>query len=183
LKKFTFLIFALSINLWAEEMSVKYSTGLNPQKMTISNAKIQTIQIELGEEIESILIHGVGKYKVFLQTETSLTVMDEGPHIDLINWKHGKSEFVELKIKDNEFLFVDLSKDVDFPKFTNMELVKAVTKEAGKRWGKLAKKCKTGNTDPCAIGPSKFIFKIQKEEAKDKFIDLGQIEFVPPMGC
>ena len=183
MKKLLCLLFFLNSSLMAEELSLKYSTGPNLQKYPLSQTKSQIVQLELGEEIESIIIHGEGKYKVFLQTETSLTVMNEGPHIDLVNWKHGKSKSIELQTKNNEFVFVDQTVGLEFPSFTNKELVKEVTKEAGKRWGQLAKKCKSANSEPCGIGPSKFIFKIQKEEVKDKFIDLGQIVFIPPMGC
>ena len=77
-----------------------------------------------------------GKITVAMQKVTSLSLTDEGPHLDLLNWKHGLSEARLLpETGENEFS-VQLggsSSAPEFPPFSKKELREAVLQEF-KKW-------------------------------------------------
>ncbi len=82
------------------------------------------------------------KFRVSVQFETSSTIMDEGPHIDLIEWKHCTTNWVNLKsTKPNEFTLPKamlIDKEC-FPTVSNDEVKSKIHEIAGKRWSSLLK--------------------------------------------
>jgi len=40
-----------------------------------------------------------GEIKLYQSFENSITIINEGPHCDLVKWKHYNSEWKELKTK------------------------------------------------------------------------------------
>ena len=69
-------------------------------------------------------------FKIEQRYETSLTIMNEGPHIDLLDWKHYISERKELETGDGlTFLSKEVSSE-EFPEVSQTEIVKTVRKEA-----------------------------------------------------
>lgn len=178
--QFLFCLLIMSFSSFAKtSVSIRYKTGLNPKKYQTDSKEVF---LELGDTVKSIIVNDSGNYKIYLQTETSVTIMNEGPHQDLTDWKHGKSKLVELKKEKNEFLFIDLSKEIDFPKVSLDELVDEVRRLGGDSWAEVAKKCKTPQDYPCGVSPSKHIFKVKKE-VEGKWVDQGNLVLIPPMGC
>jgi len=152
-----------------------------------------TIHLGLGEPIAyRFVLHpksGVkAKFRIKQQYETSLSLMKEGPHFDLINWKHHVSPWDALEEAEaNTFL----SKEVlssEFPDVSNAEIVSAVKAalsgqgySLGGDWAELAKKCKSPKDDPCGVGISQVRLKISVQEGKDwKAIQI--IRLMVPMG-
>ncbi len=153
------------------------------------------IDLDLGESeaMTFVLVPATYyKLKVEQQYETSLTVMAEGPHVDLTNWKHYTSPWEALKpAKKNTFISqpVEIEKP-EFPKVVTDEIVEAVTAvvkawgddDAGAEWIELAKQCKSADEYPCAVSVNQIRLKISAlvdgvwEEALVIRINV-------PMGC
>lgn len=122
--------------------------------------------------------------RVLQKTETSVSLMDEGPHIDLVNWKHAYSKSQWLTIEKNKFSVLPEQKANTFPKFTQDQLQSALKDEMKgenfERWSKLAEKCGDNpKTYPCGLGNSAFEFKFFFGEEEIPLV----IKFTVPMGC
>jgi len=120
--------------------------------------------------------------RVFEKEITSLVITDEGPHLDLTNWKHYESTWKEVETNGNTFFIDSLiyTDSLPFPETTNTEIVNYLTEEQYEplsRWVDLAKTCKSANTYPCQVMYSQLIVNIKRLN-KDFYII-----FVIPMGC
>jgi hypothetical protein len=73
-----------------------------------------------------------GEFKIEQQSESTFSIPLEGPHVDLINWKHGYSEPQEL-MQDGLYKF-NFAKypDAPFPAYTRKDLDDAVRLEMQK---------------------------------------------------
>jgi len=148
----------------------------------------RTVYLELGDSPENNLLtfdSGESEIKnVYQRYETSATIMNEGPHLDLIDWLHYTSGWVALE-KSNSHSFKSISyseKEVSkFPE-VDIEKLKVMVKNiGGERWAELLKDVKTINDYPIGIGISKIEFKIEyllKGTKKVKYI-----VFEMPLGC
>jgi hypothetical protein len=131
------------------------------------------IDLDLGESIvkKFVIVPRTGHWlKAEKQYETSLTLMNEGPHVDLTSWKHFTSGWEKIEEpKRNEFVSVEIDLEkYDFPAVTADEIVEAVSAEV-KRWGDeidgsswiaLAKQCKSADAYPCAVSVSQVRIRI-----------------------
>lgn len=148
------------------------------------------VDLDLGESIENqtILLRGASPYvefKIEQQFETSLTVMDEGPHLDLTDWKHYRSEWREIKkLDDNKFLTLKLSEadSSRFPKVSMREIYSEVARRGDDKWTKLARSAKTVNDYPLGVGVSKISLRIKVRE-DNQWRVIKRLEFIIPMGC
>ena len=116
----------------------------------------ETVEIgmELGEffnnqivQIKYIENSNIDSIKVFESYRTVLSIMDEGPHIELYDWKGYESGWFSVqKIGLNTFKTRLISKEdtKQFPKFRMKKLAKAADKIGGKRWGNLIRNPPTG---------------------------------------
>ena len=177
----------------------EYALVETPSLFEDLSAETITVDLALGESIEGqhILLHVMPGFeahelKIEQRFETSVTVMDEGPHVDLTEWKHYRSKWQEIrKVAKNKFLTSDVGEEgyTKFPKVTSEEIYKAVLKETKgwdaadrKWWLGQARKCKGPNDDPCAVSVSKISFRIKVREGGEwKVVKL--MEFLVPMGC
>ena len=168
-----------------------------------------SVDLDLGESIEDqiIILHTYPgesrEFKVEQQFETSLTVMGEGPHFDLLDWKHHTSEWEEIKmIGRNEFLTnrIGESESSKFPNVTGKEISAAVKEaerklyadyyeaaESGvdpvdEKWSRLARTCKSPQDYPCAVSVNKIRFQIKVKDG-DQWKIIRRVEFNVPMGC
>ncbi len=169
------------------------SEGYAPRKVSLSQGHA-TIYLELGDELGEIRLDENADYRIHQETQTSVSIMDEGPHLDLTDWVHGVQETqMRMSIKKNVFLFNPNYKSIVFPEVTNEELLAAVSsakafkdsKEsdaAKKRWITLAKTCKDVNSYPCGVAPSLYRFKISKKIGEEWYL-VGTLDVIPPMGC
>ncbi len=132
------------------------------------------------------------EFRVEQQYETSLTLMDEGPHMDLLDWKHHLSGWSELeKTGDLEFLSNAVASD-EFPQVNQADIIEAVRAETkrwsvqgfdqGDRWIDMAKQCQSSTTSPCGVSVSKIRIKIKVKDAGE-WRDIQTIEIHVPMGC
>ncbi len=145
---------------------------------------------DVGATLDSskIVIHS-DKYVdlfVYQAFETSVTIMNEGPHCDLIDWKHYNSNWIPLvNVSSNIFRATTFTvkESTFFPKVTIQEVIGAVTEKCGSKWADLMQNSKSVYDYPCEIAISRFFFRIT---AIDKLtggkID-KKITILIPMGC
>jgi len=123
--------------------------------------------------------------QIFQSYETSMTLMNEGPHLDLMDWKHHHSEWqpLELKNKHAQSQIIDQTNGANFPFVLPHEIVEAVrslTEEA--HWIELAKQCESPHHYPCGVGFSRLYFKLiltdKHHQKRTKYV-----VFELAMGC
>jgi len=146
------------------------------------------IYLELGESIvgKSIKITSLKNkdIRVYQCYENSITVMREGPHCDLLNWKHYTSDWVELTIKGESFITNTYS-EKEWNKFDEVdisEFIEAVKEHCGDDWANHVKDIKSVKEYPSAVGVSKILLKIEILN-EDESISNKIIAFEIPMGC
>lgn len=125
--------------------------------------------------------------QIYQNYETSLTIMDEGPHVDLTDWAHYVGDWEQLKIESNGFktLEYSTSEQEKFPKVTSEEIFEATKKHLAvdsNRWTELAKQCTGPNTYPCGVSISRINLKIVMTDDKGTTAEKYVILEVP-MGC
>lgn len=178
----TFKEFTLSINrlmIYDEDKKLN-----NVQKDTVE------MYAEFGETVEGQLISVINSQLANLVIEqcyeTSVTIMNEGPHCDLINWKHFYSPWKPLKANQKEQFIIHKYTGAErqkFPKTSVEELKQHVKKECGVDWAKSVNKAKTLAEYPIRIDISRYYLKVtgQHKESKQTITKIIIIEV--PMGC
>ena len=141
-----------------------------------------------GQEISIVGGDKAAQFRIFERYRTTMTVMGEGPHLDLVDWRHFDSEWIELD-QLNQRTFRTLASDKmdasKFPPTTKSELIDAVRKRAYTDWPEaveLAKTCRSPHHEPCAVGVSSLYFRIEKQVG-DRWMTVGVVEVLIPMGC
>jgi hypothetical protein len=145
---------------------------------------------DLGESFEGTLIKISSDKLIKIELEqrlgTSVTIMDEGPHCDLTEWRHYTTSWKKLSNNKNSTfrtLSYKNSETSKFPKVDMKDLSEEAEKECGQRWADLAKKAKSPSEYPCTVTVSRFFIKIKatKTLTGEKFEKV--ITIVMPMGC
>jgi hypothetical protein len=155
------------------------------------------VNLGLGDPIANLIIlypRSIKKFqfRIEQQYETSVTIMNEGPHMDLVNWKHHVSDWEILEeINENSFLSKDVSSN-DFPAVTTDEIVEATKQQVAvwakdgygpdERWIELAKKCKNSFEYPCGVSVSQVRLKISVKDG-NSWKEIKIINLIVPMGC
>ena len=122
------------------------------------------------------------------QFETSLTVSHEGPHCDLIEWKHFTSEPDTLLAVDTSgiYKFKNSFKDslsIAFPEVSMKEVRRAVLKSCGEHWLERTKESNSIHEYPFSVSISREIIHILITNDKGESIREKYLIFVIPMGC
>lgn len=149
------------------------------------------MDMELGENIEDEVIAlypfpgDKREFRVEQQFETSMSVTEEGPHLDLTDWKHYTSEWRELKrIEKNWFRTFTLTEEERsrFPAVTREEIYKVVLKDGGKGMAELARTCKGPKEGACIVTASRISIRILAR-INGRWTVIHQIDAMLPMGC
>lgn len=118
--------------------------------------------------------------------ETSITIQNEGPHCDLIDWKHFTSEWKSLK-KNDKGNFITLSFTEEetnkFPSVKMDDLRKAVKKHCDKHWHDLVKDTKSPTDYPSAVGISRLFIRITAINKETNTTVVKTVIIITPMGC
>jgi len=90
--------------------------------------------------------------------ETSITIMDEGPHCDLTEWKHYTSDWKPLDQINSQYVCLSYSeKETEkFPQTTLEELKAEVKSKCGDKWAKHIENVTSLTEYPCGIGISRY---------------------------
>lgn len=176
-----------------EELSLRIE-GIKAWDEKNELSKIQNdsafVSLDIGEILTSnqiiILESNYNVIKILERFENSLTIMNEGPHCDLINWKHYTSEWFELKSSNNK-TFIALQMNPErtekFVEINIDNLKKVIKDKCGDDWAELVKDVKTIREYPYGVSTSKIELKIiLRNSILNKTIE-KLIVFEVPMGC
>ncbi len=177
--KFRDFSLQMKLEVWDENEILK--------TVHIDTAKVS---LELGETPEGKKIKIIqSKYKkieVFQRHENSISIMNEGPHCDLTEWKHFYSDWEKLDYDLTENTFVsDSYEPEDWEKFIDVdinELKKAAEKECGEYWSEHINSIQNVYEYPIGVSMSRIFLKIVLTDKNDSVIE-KTIEFEIPMGC
>lgn len=180
------------IEIKFQDFSLKMELEVWDENETLKNIQKDTakVYLELGETPAGrkikIIPSKFKKIEIFQRHENSITIMNEGPHCDLTEWRHYYSEWEQLDFDLNENTFVLDSYDSDdWEKFIDVdinELKKAVEKECGETWAEHIKAIKNTNDYPSGVSMSRIFLKIILT-GDDDTVTEKTIEFEIPMGC
>lgn len=175
-------------------------SGVNPDPpsyelryIKLSRRGPTIIDLDLAEYVDSSEVElnfrdSSVSYRMFQRYRTSMSISAEGPHLDLVDWRHFDSPWIPLDSLGNKrfrTLPANQMEDSRFPSTTKSDIVKEVRKRVGKDWPellKLAKDCRGPNDGACRVGISSIYLRIQKK-IRGGWIDVGWVEFRIPMGC
>jgi hypothetical protein len=183
--------------LVSPEVSVYFNTNGFHHQEPVYHFKNDTIAIELGLG-ESILNQRIKlssrctNVTIEQQYETSLVIGNEGPHLDLIDWKHYTSDWELLKATaENRFRSkaYSVKDEQKFPEVNNEEIVAAVKtyfesfpgNRSAPQWISLVKEVSNAHQYPCCVAISRVFFKV-KGKSNGKTFE-KTIVFQLPMGC
>lgn len=148
------------------------------------------LYIELGETIEgqllSVVTTELRDIKVAQRYETSITVMNEGPHCDLINWKHYNSEWKQLERNETGDFVCEKYTRADaekFPAITVEELKEAVKTHCNEGWLELINNINAPTEYPSGVGISRYFLKVTGVRKQDNQLVEKIIILENPMGC
>jgi len=146
--------------------------------------KVLVRDLELGDSLEDAVVElswgdaPSAAWVVQMQFETSLSIGDEGPHLDLLEWKHFTSEWRDLdRLASTRFHVAALTEEARarFPAYKPAELAVAVRAAGGEEWLERMEQGAQGHVD---IGVMRL--RVTDPAAPDRpFI----VEFLIPMGC
>lgn len=148
------------------------------------------IYAELGETIEGQLISisndQLTNLTIEQRYETSVTIMNEGPHCDLTNWQHFYSDWKRLQANNyGQFICYKYSEKEQekFPTIPIDDLKQKVKEQCGDDWFQIVEKVKTPNEYPCSIGISRYYLRVSGLR-KDNGQTVSKLIIIEmPMGC
>ena len=123
--------------------------------------------------------------RIYQSYETSMQVMREGPHCDLINWKHYNSEWTELNIIDNAVQTNGYSEE-EWTRFVDVDMADAheeVRRECGDEWAEYASVATSPNEYPCGVSINLIYFRIEYIRLGEDNVITKYLAFYIPMGC
>lgn len=146
--------------------------------------------LDLAEYLDSatIEIHhdGIHTVDIYQMYQNSITIMNEGPHCDLVDWKHYNSDWIAIK-KFNDYDFIAESyNEKDWGNFIEVdipELQNAVLEHCGEEWAERVANLKEVNDYPSSVGMNRIVFKIEMTHPKSQIKTQQIIVFEIPMGC
>lgn len=148
------------------------------------------ISAELGETIEGQLISissdQLTGLTVEQRYETSVTIMNEGPHCDLTDWKHFYSDWNILQANSKGKFTCDKYTEKDyekFPKISIAELKQKVKEECGDNWFKLVEKVKLPTEYPSGVTISRYYLRVTGQRKDNGQTVTKLIIIKAPMGC
>ena len=148
------------------------------------------LYLDLGETIQGqtfqIIKSGLRDIKVEQQHETSLSISNEGPHLDLFEWKHFISDWIELvPIDKNKFKALSYSENDQgkFPDFTEKELIDYLNSIGEQDYADLiANPTYSDGSKHWWIGLSRVTIRVTGFDKENKLVT-RIINFEIPMGC
>jgi len=180
------------------DLSIMVALSDDPPSFTVKHIKLDkdrraTIDLDLGEHIygQEVTLHfpdSSASYRILERYRNSMTISAEGPHLDLVDWRHFDSSWTPLKSQGASRFRTLESEQIDsaaFPKTTGAEIIKEVRRRVGKDWPRiieLAETCNGPDDNTCIVTISSIYLRIQKQVG-DRWSDVGMVEIRIPMGC
>ncbi|WP_282126297.1 hypothetical protein [Marinifilum flexuosum] len=140
----------------------------------------------LGGNSMRIITTKYSNIEIFQRFENSITIMNEGPHCDMLEWKHYTSDWKKVE-KYEEFSYTSNSiSEEQMEKFIPVDLdefKEAVKEHCGEGWAELVKDVTSVTEYPCGVGTSKIELRIRLSNPVDDKIIEKIIQFDIAMGC
>lgn len=166
--------------------------SLEARTINLDENQLTVADLGLGEDLDdqevtlNLADHSVD-YRMFQRYRTSMSISNEGPHLDLVDWRHFDSPWSQLpSLSPRRFrtLRSDQMDSGKFPPTTQSEILDEVRRHVGtdSPFLDLVKTCHGPNDAPCWVGISSIYFLIQKQVG-GRWIHIGLVEFRLPMGC
>ncbi len=145
---------------------------------------------DLGETIEgqkiTIVSSQLTNITIEQRYETSVTIMDDGPHCDLTEWKHYDSTWEKLKTNDKGQFIGDSYSEKDLEKFPVVEIseLKAyVKKHCEEKYSQLISTIKSPTEYPSAVSVSRYFLRINGKRKNSEETSTKLIIIEMAMGC
>ena len=165
---------------------------ISEQENIIRSNGIDTVLInaELGEKFEGQVISFKSEMLTDIIIEqryqTSVTIMKEGPHCDLTDWKHYYSDWKRLESASNGRYISESYSENEQKKFPNIsieDLKKEVKNQCGEDWFQLVDSIKVPNDYPSGVSISRYYLKISGKHKDTNSIVTKIIVIENQMGC
>lgn len=147
------------------------------------------VAVALGSSPEGqavhISLHEPGSVRLFQRYETSLTVMDEGPHCDLTDWTHYNSPWQELPANGTTFQALEYA-EADWSRFVPVDMQavqKAVRAHCGDTWAALMAGAAHPDDYPLGVSISRIFLRIEFTPQGTTAAQTFTLVFEMPMGC
>lgn len=168
------------------DMDVMEDKDLQRKRMKDSTIFYGELGVTPEDKIISIkALEHYSKLEIYQAYRTSLSISNEGPHCDLINWKHYYSNWTPLEVIDeNTFKSKNYSPEQasKFIDFAIEDMKKAVKDSCGEEWVKLINTLDPMEGCCSGIGIDKICFKVILTSPNGKRSE-KIIAFDIPMGC
>lgn len=168
-------------------LNVKYDE-YSETTITYKSKEMVVVSLGLGDEIWDktikVLSNDLSNVKIYQRYVTSVTISDEGPHLDLTDWKHYLSDWMIIPQNENGDYELLSSDSMDSQKFIEIdieELKEEVRKIGGEYWYSLVKHIKSPTQYPSSIGINK-VELLLTGYINNKKIEMT-IVFNLPLGC
>ena len=166
------------------------ATG-EPRRLAVDAGHTTVVSdLELGDSVEGALVDVLSRsskisFHVQVQYETSVSISNEGPHLDLVDWKHHTSEWRDLQpVGTTRFRIPGFSQEERsrFPRVSAMELKEAVRAAGGDGWLELVRSVTSVHDAPASVDISLIRLRVTEVSGggpKPTFT----VEFLITMGC
>lgn len=175
----------VSIGFYSNDMARPLSGYLFEAPFKPATKSYLDLGDELAEQFIKLAAADNDQFRLFAQYETSVTVMDEGPHLDLTDWKHCTTDWIPVdQITPATFQFpASLAVDLGcFPEVSGKELKKAVSEYGGERWSSLLGADVSPNSYPLATSLN--TIRLRVEQLKNgEWVAVTMLDIAVPMGC
>ena len=124
------------------------------------------------------------KLKVEQRYETSLSILNEGPHLDLINWKHFISDWVEVPAIGtgvHRSLLISEKESSQFPNIEFSDLIKEI-KRKDPKWLHVIGNVRSIREYPFSVYVSTLTFRISLL-IDNKWVPIHSVHCRRPTGC
>ncbi|MCC6818734.1 MAG: hypothetical protein IT245_07580 [Bacteroidia bacterium] len=165
---------------------------INKNENQIDQVQKDTLEFyaEPGETIEGQLIaissDQLTNLTIEQRYETSVTIMDEGAHCDLSEWKHYYSDWEKLQVNSSGLFICEKYSQKDYEKFPEIrieDLKQKVKEQCHDDWFKLIENIKTPNEYPSGVNISRYYLKVSGQRKDNGQIITKLIIIEAPMGC
>lgn len=185
-------LFSSMLNAAINEINIipNAATSISKAVNLVQPFKVRiTIPLEMQDQIANanliIVANKNDKIRASVQLETSMSIQDEGPHLDLLDWKHCTSDWLMLdntathqfKLPDFENTPLDC-----FPEVTLAEIKQAVLQHDGQEWIALFDRDSFNKEMNLLIGISAARIKIE-EMIEGKWVVVTIVNLNIPIGC
>lgn len=180
------------------DLSIVVELGGRPPSFNVRHIKLgkkrqTTIALDLVESVDGqmVTLHlpaSRSSYRMLQRYRTSMTISVEGPHLDLLDWRHYDSPWIPLEFLSTNRFRTLRSEQMDssrFPKTTKAEIRKEVHRRIKNDWPELTESvesCNGPDNGACIVTISSIYLRIQKQ-VNDRWMDVGVVEIAIPMGC